>query len=304
MSSTRKFWNAAILLALLALALSLPPGGAAAPQATYTAYLPLVMNNYQLGPAIIEGTVFDALIGKTNGPLSGVQVCIKNDPDSCVLSDETGYYQLTGIFNKTYVIVATKSGYSTLERSVSAKYYDGTSGSITLVDLALSPAGLGNDQYRIVLTWGGSGIPPTDLDANLWLPRTNPYHVQQIAGTNSGRGNCTAFPWACIDIDSVDGSAPETITISRADAGTYIYAVRHYDFASGNFQNKAPISKSGAHVDVYDSTGLIASFDVPPSSDDFAIWWHVFDMDGATGQITPVNTVNSSDPTGGGYPSN
>ncbi len=291
-----------LLLLLSGLLLSTVLSGAAAPQATFGIYMPLVMKDYQLGPAIIEGVVFDATIGQTSGPLAGAQVCIKNDPASCVTTDETGYYQLTGIQNRTYTIVATLSGYSTLERTVSAKLFDGTAQSVTTVDLALSPAGLGSNQYRIVLTWGGPGIPTVDLDANLWLPRATPYHIQQITGNNSGRGNCSAFPWACIDIDSVDGAAPETITISQAQGGTYVYAVRHYDFAAGNYNNKPPLDQSGAHVDVYDNNGLVASFDVPPSNDDFAIWWHVFDMDGSTGAITPVNVVNSADPTGGGYP--
>ncbi len=289
------------LLALLAVTVPTQstPHSAQAQEAHIT-YLPLINVNYQTGPAIIQGYIFDALIGKEGGPLAGAQVCIQNTT-ICDTSETDGSYSLDGFNNGLQTVVASKEGYSTLVRQVTAKYFNGSPETITTLDLPLSPSGLGSDQYRIVLSWDPAR--PVDLDANLWLPRDNPYHVNQVEGTNAGRGNCSTFPDACIDVDSVDGSAPETITISDAHAGTYVYAVRHYDFASGNYENKPPLDETGAHVDVYDNSGLIASFAIPSSSDDRAIWWHVFDLDGATGTLTPVNEVNSADPTGGGYPS-
>ena len=265
-----------------------------------TVYLPIVSHDYQIGPAIIQGTVFDAVIGKESGPLAGARVCIQNT-SICDTSEADGSYSLDGFNNGLQIVVASKEGYSTLTREVTAKYYDGSPESITPLDLPLSKNDLTGSQYRIVLSW--SPARPVDLDANLWLPRETPYHVNQVVGNNAGRGNCAAFPDACVDIDSIDGSTPETLTISKTHPGTYVYAVRHYDFSSGNYNNKPPLDETEAHVDVYDSNGLRVSFDVPASNDDFARWWHVFDMDGNTGQITPVNEVNSADPTGGGYPS-
>ena len=289
-----------ILLLVLILLISGSTALPARAGTTTTVYLPLINRNYQTGPAIIQGIVFDAVIGKDSGPLAGAQVCIQNTT-ICDTSEADGSYALDGFNNGIRTLVVTRDGYSTLTREVMAQAYTGSPDTITIVDLALSKNDLAGDQYRIVLSWNPAR--PVDLDANLWLPRDTPYHVSQVGGDNAGRGNCEAFPNACIDIDSVDGKAPETITISEAHPGTYVYAVRHYDFASGNWENKPPLDESGAHVDVYDNNGLVASFDVPPSNDDFAIWWHVFDMDGDTGQITPVNEVNSADPTGGGYPS-
>ncbi|HEB64291.1 MAG TPA: hypothetical protein ENJ02_01945 [Chloroflexi bacterium] len=280
----------AILVAAFLLAGGLSSTGLA--EGSYTVYLPLVSRGYQTGPAIIQGIVFDAVIGKESGPLAGAQVCLQNT-SICDISEADGSYALDGFNNGSRTIVVTKNGYSTLARQVTAKYYDGSPNSITIVDLPLSPANLGSNQYRIVLSWDPAR--PVDLDANLWTPPggdyPDGYHIANSGGDGSGEE--FQYPWAYIDIDSVDGSAPETITINDVLDGTYVYAVLHYDFASNITEGKPPLDETGAHVDVYDSNGLVVSFDVPHSDDDFARWWHVFDLDGTTGTITPVNTVNS-----------
>ncbi len=257
-------------------------------------YLPVISNNFQAGPAIISGVVYDATIGKESGALAGAQVCIQNTTN-CETSEADGSYSLGGINNGLHTVVATLNGYSTLVRQVTATTYNGTPQSITTLDLALSANNLSGNQYRIVLTWGGPDIQAMDLDGNLWLPAATPYYINQVSGTNAGKGNCSAFPDACIDIDSQDGSKPETISISQVHSGTYIYAVQHYDIASGN-HNKPPLSQSNAHVDVYDANGLMASFDVPPSSDNAAVFWHVFNLDAVNGSLTPVNTISSTYP--------
>lgn len=252
-------------------------------------YLPIIFNNFQLGPALISGVAYDATIGKENGALPGVQVCIQNTTN-CDTSEADGGYSLGGITSGPQTVVATRNGYSTLVRQVTAIAYNGTPQSITTLDLALSKNDLSENQYRIVLTWGGPNIQAADLDANLWLPAATPYYVNQISGTNAGTGNCGAFPHACLDIDSQDGLQPETIRITQAHPGTYVYAVKHYDIGAGNY-NKPSLSQTNAHVDVYDANGLIASFDVPPSSDNAAVYWHVFDLDAVNGQLTPVNII-------------
>ncbi len=288
---------ASILILVSLLGERLPHSAQA--QGTSTVYLPLVSKNYQTGPAIIQGVVFDAIIGKDTGSLPGAQVCIQNTTN-CDITEADGSYFLDGFNNGLQTLVVTKDGFSTLTREVTAQLYTGSPDTITVVDLPLSKNDLGNKQYRVVLTWDSSR--PVDLDANLWVPPLPPDHNDKYQIANSagdGRGNCSAYPDACIDIDSLDGSAPESITINEAYDGTYIYAVRHYDFATGQHEGKPPLDETGAHVDVYDENGLIASFNVPSSNDDLAIWWHVFDLDGTTGTITPVNEINSVDPGSG-----
>lgn len=289
-----------VLLVLIALGgafwssgqLSSAPVSARSAVSTNT-YLPVIFNNFQAGPALISGVVYDATIGKANGALAGAKVCIQNTTN-CETSESDGSYSLGGINNGPQTVVVTLDGYSTLVRQVYATTYDGTPQSITTLDLALSANDLSGNQYRIVLTWGGPDIQAVDLDGNLWLPAATPYYVNQISGNNAGKGNCSAFPDACIDIDSVDGSQPETIRITQAHPGTYIYAVKNYD--AGHYDYDPPLSQSNAHVDVYDANGLIASFDVPPSSDDKAVYWYVFDLDAVNGNLTPVNTISSAYP--------
>ncbi|MFZ1398250.1 MAG: hypothetical protein WAS33_15200, partial [Candidatus Promineifilaceae bacterium] len=80
---------------------------------------------------------------------------------------------------------------------------------------------------------------------------------------------------------------PETITIPQRVDGTYSYAVYDYD-------RTGQLPTSEAVVRVYDDTGLIETFPVPTTGT--GTWWHVFDIDGATGAITPVNTLLNSAP--------
>ena len=100
------------------------------------------------------------------------------------------------------------------------------------------------------------------------------------------RGSATSPPFATLDIDVTNGFGPETITIQRLLPGQYTYAVH-------NFSNEAPLSSSGAQVQVFSSTGLVSTFTVPAGS---GRWWTVFTLNGSTGAITPVNTISNSPP--------
>jgi hypothetical protein len=102
----------------------------------------------------------------------------------------------------------------------------------------------------------------------------------------ANRGSATSPPFATLDIDDVSGFGPETITIERLLPGQYTYAVH-------NFSNEAPLSGSGAQVQVLSPTGVVATFNVPAGS---GRWWTVLTLDGTTGAITPVNTITNSPP--------
>ena len=78
----------------------------------------------------------------------------------------------------------------------------------------------------------------------------------------------------------------DTFRIERLLPGQYTYAVH-------NFSNEALLSGSGAQVQVLSPTGVVATFSVPAGS---GRWWTVFNLDGTTGAITPVNTIGSSPP--------
>ncbi len=156
-----------------------------------------------------------------------------------------------------------------------------------------------------MLTWKSRIDGRTvDLDANFWLPPGDEaYFVTKYDDSlcndpdRIGIGNIDQWPNAFIDVDSVDGSLPETISITKLYAGFSTYAVRNFSMAT--WQGGSPIppalSASGAKVELYDSNGLAASFSVPLSPDPQAIWWKLFEISDI-GEINVFNEINSTYP--------
>jgi hypothetical protein len=94
-------------------------------------------------------------------------------------------------------------------------------------------------------------------------------------------------PYAELDVDDTSSYGPETITIAQRFNGTYTYAIY-------NYSGEASLTTSEAKIEIFNSSGLIASYDVPTSGD--GRWWHVVDIDGATGLITEVNAIVATSP--------
>jgi hypothetical protein len=132
-----------------------------------------------------------------------------------------------------------------------------------------------------VLTWGAG---PRDLDAHLVTPPA-PDTAAHIYYSNPG--SAAGAPFATLDVDDTDGYGPETISIHRLFSGTYRYYVHAYssDALVGN----------RAIVHVRDSAGnLLRTVTVPTS--DLWTYWHVADVDGATGTVTVVNRLLDAPP--------
>ena len=133
--------------------------------------------------------------------------------------------------------------------------------------------------FTIALTWG---VEPHDLDSHCWTPL--PYHVYF-----GDKGALNTAPYCTLDVDDVTSYGPEHITISQLSSGTYKYAVHHW---SGD----STIATSSAVVKIYHNGVLLQTF-TPPSGTCQPFWyWYVFDIDGATQTITPVNTYSASPP--------
>ena len=129
-------------------------------------------------------------------------------------------------------------------------------------------------EMRLVLTWG---VEPQDLDAHLWLPSQTPYHL-----SFSRKGSLTACPFARLDVDETAGFGPETVTLSQRFVGSYLFAVHQFS-ASGQ------LTASQAQVQVFNSSGLIGTFNVPTTGAGF--WWRVLSIDGLTGNVTGINQL-------------
>ena len=120
-------------------------------------------------------------------------------------------------------------------------------------------------QIRIVLDWGNS---PNDLD--LHLEKVGQYHIayhhKRVADDRSAR----------LDRDDVDGTGPETITITDVDDKASYNCYVH-DFTNRNIPNSENLSKSKARISVYHNNVLEFVLDIP--ADREGTRWDAFNLD-------------------------
>ncbi|MBN2412799.1 PKD domain-containing protein [candidate division KSB1 bacterium] len=176
------------------------------------------------------------------------------------------------------LVTATATGYYSYSRNVSI-----TTSGVTL-NISLSPVFTEGD-LRLVLSWDDS---PPDMDIHLITPEIGgkPYEVSYL-----NTGDKDSPPYAVLDIDDTNGIGPETITVYSLVTGTYKCYVE-------NFSKTPAITTSNGIVQVYGTTGLLHTISVPTSGT--GEYWYVCDIDGATGNVTIVNTLQS-DPLGSSY---
>jgi hypothetical protein len=238
------------------------------------------------GDSSISGHIIDAVNGNL---LAGVQTILYVDDNgtpgvvaASAESDSEGIFFFPDLAAGSYIIAASHTGYIDNQRIITV----GENVQLTNQDLVLSPV-LSDDEIRIVLTWNDR---PADLEAHLTEPNQNGcrYHCYYFNKTT---------PTASLDLDDRDGYGPETITITDKVTGTYRYYV--HDFTNRNINSRC-LSLSGAEVKVYSGSREPLVFTVPYA---YGNVWHVFDLDGATGEITPVqNMTRQSEPGRIDYP--
>ncbi len=191
-----------------------------------------------------------------------------------------GSYGLTGLIAGTYTLTMRGAGFAQSSRTVAV------AGGVTTAsqDLTLSASASAN-QWRVVLTWTAAG---RDLDLYLTLPGAGSTR-QQIYFLQPG--NCAAAPFACLDKDAAAAPGPETVTISQLGAGTYRFYVQNYNAPSSAADST--LFLSGALVRVFTGAQQVASYAVPQQA---GTLWTVFELDGATGNLTPRNTMGAGGP--------
>ncbi len=191
-----------------------------------------------------------------------------------------GSYSVTGLPAGTYTLTMRGAGYAQTSRTAVAAGGSTAAGQ----DLTLSANAAAN-QWRVVLSWVAAG---RDLDLYLTLPgagsaRQQVYFLQP--------GNCAAAPFACLDKDASVAPGPETLTISQLGAGTYRFYVQNYNAPSSG--SDSTLMLSGAQVRVFNAAQQVASYAVPQQG---GTLWTVFELDGATGVLTPRNTMGAGGP--------
>ncbi|MDD3702246.1 MAG: PKD domain-containing protein [Bacteroidales bacterium] len=250
------------------------------------------------GTGTLTGKVTDAMDGS---PVEGAVVSIAG---LSTTTDSQGNYSISGIppgtltsdFNASvtegeiplivqffdqssdgsHMLSCTKTGYITYTNNNVIV----PQGETITMDISLSPTMTEGD-LRFVINWGAT---PRDLDSHLKTPEIegNSYHVYY-----SYKGNDTAPPYAKLDHDITSGYGPETMTIYQLFPGTYHYYIY-------NYTGSPDITTSNAVVQVYSQTGLLYTLQVPTTGE--GRYWHVCDVNGNNGQITIINSIQTSAP--------
>lgn len=219
----------------------------------------------------LQGSVIDAL--STNA-VAGVLITIRRNSGGSIvaqqITDSRGEYEVE-LYEGVYIYEATAQNYinSTGLISVAA------SGSIGQ-HIVMSPE-LNGQVARIVLQWGET---PRDLDSHLRGPRPGggSFHVSYSDDYVEDCGE--------LDVDDTSSYGPETITMLRLVAGTYLYSV--HDYTNRNSSTSTGLANSNATVKLFFHDGQELTFNVP---DQPGTLWNVFEIDGATGVITPLNEM-------------
>jgi hypothetical protein len=195
-------------------------------------------------------------------------------------TNDTGNYSFL-IPSGSYTIEATASGFTTGFSNVVAV------GGVTIgnQNVGLTP-NLQLDQLRVVLTWGSV---PVDLDSHLAGPAATGGRFHAYYSAQNPAGSSVE-----LDVDDTSSFGPETFTISALRPGSYRYWV--HDFSNRNNSTSTALSQqSAARVTIYRGTGsgtvTVGVYNVPTGRAGNA--WVVFDLDGATGVLTPVNQVRA-----------
>ena len=98
-------------------------------------------------------------------------------------------------------------------------------------------------------------------------------------------------PMANLDRDDTTSYGPETITITSAINGNYIYGV--HDFSNQNSSTSTALSNSDCNVSVYVGETLLRKFNIPTGES--GTFWEVFSID-ENYNITPINEIYHYNP--------
>ncbi len=201
--------------------------------------------------------------------IEGAEVIVQKNGAQSVSSAtrSDGMAAVTPAFADTddgVLLIIKKSGFSPLVSKCPCKG----------MTYALSPVMHSLDGLRVVLTWGTT---PADLDLHT-VYSGNHVFFSHKEGTASN-----------LDVDDIDGSGPETITIEKKIFGQpYLFAV--HDYTNRGTTERAALAESRARVFVYVGQTLIRRYEVPDRGQ--GTLWTVFSIDGQ-GEFHDINTLQA-----------
>ncbi|MEC7926643.1 MAG: carboxypeptidase regulatory-like domain-containing protein, partial [Candidatus Neomarinimicrobiota bacterium] len=222
----------------------------------------------------VSGKVLNAV---DRSPIANVLVTISGQTGT---TDTDGNYTILNVGPGDHDVAGTSDGFCPFSAPFTIP--DGYEDEFFTYNFSMSPI-LEGEQIRMVLNWGAT---PNDLDSHLKTPEIegNTHHIFY-----SNRGSYTSVPYVKLDTDVTQGYGPETITINQLFTGTYTYYIKNFSGGSSGLKN------SNAVVQVYNGESCAANIIEVPT-DTNGLFWHVCDIDGATGDVTVVNQIQSSAP--------
>lgn len=248
----------------------------------------------ETGKGGFSGRIVDASSGV---PIEGVQLEVRSgwnasSDNRVVLDLETnanGEYKyekqmlfghVVGLAAGGYTVTASKEGYNT--KSFNITVLPNVQNNRQPEEPLSRHIQVESGSYRIVLTWGAN---PRDLDSHVvgQLNSGNDFHVY-FSHKNQKDGNNVVCN---LDRDDTRGNGTETIILNPQNDQPYYYYIYKYAGSSD-------IAHSGAHIDVYDSNGLIDSFNAPTNQGS-GEYWNVFAI--VDGQLIIRNTITPSSET-------
>jgi hypothetical protein len=276
-SHVDKFLRSLVILFFL-----LGTGSSAAAGDGYALFLPMMSMNWVNTPGNIYGVVSDAV---NLQPVDGVSVCYRG---TCTLTNGLGEYTLTNLPPVYVVLDATKDTYIAQSTGITV-----FGNQTVILNIVISQELKYNDvALRFILTWRTEqSWPPdsieNDLDSHVWISALLPWHIDP----SDNRGSCVNYPYACVEVDARTGSGPETVDIRQLQPNTtYYYGVLNYN---AGYAGVPPITESKAKVQVFDTSGLIHTYNVPTIGS--GELWYVF-MINSSGILTPTNCITTLPP--------
>jgi len=136
--------------------------------------------------------------------------------------------------------------------------------------------------YRIVLSWGEL---PYDLDSHFTGPTSTGDRFHVYYSNKTVDNGSVAY----LDVDDTESYGPETITITQYLSGIYRYSVHNY--SDQGTEGGLGIYNSPTKVEIFDSNGLIKTFNPKPFEAGSGNTWRGFEFSISNNEIT-ITTID------------
>ena len=232
------------------------------------------MNNEPLSEVTLN---FREGYNVTSGPVE-LSLLTGNDGKFYTNELDYGYYTVEvskdGFISAYFVVQAAASNWDNAIRDDALKQV-----------FSISPYIQSDDTLRIVLTWGEY---PADLDSHIAgsLANGSRFHVYYSNKNVYEEIDDESVNTANLDIDDTQSFGPETITLHITNL-TEVYSYYIHDFTNRNSSYSTSMATSGAKVQVFSGSVLLATYEISANSD--GTLWHVFDFDPVTGTLITQN---------------